>query len=274
MAMIFPGMDPWLEDPQLWPGVHSRLVVYLADQLQGTLGSRYFAAVEERVYLEAPPRQIIPDVWIRRRPQRDENGGTAVAAAATDDPIEVDVPPLEIHQPYIEILDRHSGQRVVTVIEVASPTNKSAGVGRESYQSKQQEVWNSTAHLVEVDLLRGGEHVVAVPEWVARDEASYDYLTCVNRVGKMRSKFELYPCAVPQRLPRIRIPLAGEDLDVRLDLQAAVAQVYDAGSYRDRIDYGQSCRPPLSEEHRRWAESIVKAANVNAPDQPGQSDAR
>jgi Protein of unknown function (DUF4058) len=37
MSMIFPGMDPYLEDPKLWPGLHSRMVVYLA----GCRGSRF-----------------------------------------------------------------------------------------------------------------------------------------------------------------------------------------------------------------------------------------
>jgi len=40
MSMIFPGMDPYLENPQLWPGVHTRLIVYLADQLQLLLPAR------------------------------------------------------------------------------------------------------------------------------------------------------------------------------------------------------------------------------------------
>ena len=26
MAMIFPGMDPYLESPQLWPGIHAALI--------------------------------------------------------------------------------------------------------------------------------------------------------------------------------------------------------------------------------------------------------
>ncbi len=50
MSMIFPGMDPYLEDPAFWPGVHNRVIVYLADHLQPKLGSRYIATIEERVY--------------------------------------------------------------------------------------------------------------------------------------------------------------------------------------------------------------------------------
>ena len=31
MAYPFPGMNPYLEDPELWPGVHGRLIVAMSD---------------------------------------------------------------------------------------------------------------------------------------------------------------------------------------------------------------------------------------------------
>jgi hypothetical protein len=176
MSMIFPGMDPYLEDPQLWPPVHSRMIVYLADALQRLLGRRYITSVEERVYLEGPDR--------------------------------------EIHESYITILDPLSRQKIVTVIEVVSPTNKYAGPGRTSYLKKQKEVRDSDAHLVEIDLLRLGPHVLAMPEYGARGKAGpYDYLICVNRAKEPRNEFEFYPCRLRNKLPRILVPLAGDDPD-------------------------------------------------------------
>ena len=234
MSMIFPGMDPYLENPQIWPGVHSRLVVYLGDQLQPLLRPRYVAAVEERVFVEGPDREIIPDVWLKRQqePQRSPN----LMAAEADEPVVVQVSELEVHQPYIQILDLQSRQSVVTVIEVVSPSNKFPGPGRDSYLAKHREVRNSTAHLVEIDLLRTGQHVLAVPEWVARGRVPYDYVVCANRAGGLRDLFDLYPRRLPERLPRIRVPLAGDDPDVPLDVQAGVERVYEAGSYRpDRL---------------------------------------
>jgi hypothetical protein len=197
--MIFPGMDPYLEDPQLWPGVHASFVVYVRDHLLPVLRPRYIAAVEERVYVEGPDR-------------------------------EVDT--IEVHEPYITILDRQSGKHVVTVIEVVSPTNKYAGPGRLSYLSKQREVLGSETHLVEIDLLRTGPHVLAVPVSTARSQGTYDDLISVNRAKNSRAKFELYLRNLRQRLPRIRIPLAEGDPDVKLDLQAVLEQTYDRG-YRN-----------------------------------------
>jgi hypothetical protein len=31
MPSPFPGMDPYLENPEFWPGVHNRLIVAIID---------------------------------------------------------------------------------------------------------------------------------------------------------------------------------------------------------------------------------------------------
>ena len=126
--MIFPGMDPYLEDPLLWSGVHASLIVYVRNYLQPLLRPRYIAAIEERVFVEGPGTERIPDVWFERRKKR--NGAMAVLEA--DKPVVVRVPGLEIHEGYVTILDRHSGRQLVTVIELVSPTNKYEGPGRDS----------------------------------------------------------------------------------------------------------------------------------------------
>jgi len=262
MTMIFPGMDPYLENPQLFPGIHSRMVVYMADQMLPALQPRYIASVCERVYVEGPQeRPIVPDVWIRGR--NDEvNGGIAVAEPDMDEPVLVKAPELEIREPYIEILDRDSGMRVVTVIELVSPFNKYAGPGREAYLAKQQEILHSPTHLVEIDLLRRGPHVLAVPLAVVDGQYEYHYLVSVSRAQSPRNSFEVYPRTVRQPLPRIRIPLADDDPDVRLDIRAALEQAFHAGSYRQRIDYKQPCQPPLIERDQAWADELIQAARL------------
>jgi hypothetical protein len=264
VAMIFPGMDPYLEDPQIWPGVHSRLIVYIADFLQPLLRPRYVAAIEQRVFVEGPDREIIPDVWLRRN--QPTTGVQSVALLEEEAPVLVSVPELEFHESYINIIDLKSGRRIVTVIEVVSPTNKYAGPGRTSYLGKQTEVRKSQAHLVEIDLLRTGPHVLVVPEWAARGKAAYDYLACVNRAGETRRDFELYPRRLPQRLPRMLIPLSIGDSDVLLDLQAVLNQTYEAGSYRDTLNYDAPCVPPLSPADQAWSnERIQQARQATQP---------
>lgn len=256
MAMIFPGMDPYLENPRLWPGVHNALVVYIRDLLQPHLPRHYVAALEERVFLEDTAQQYVPDVQVREHGHSPEDGG-AVAVAEFDQAILLELQELEVHESYIEIRDLNTNQRVVTVIEVVSPSNKRPGPGQDAYRQKQHEVLGSTANLVEIDLLRGGQHVLSLPPGGRRMLRPHDYLVCVNPAPPNRGKYRLYPRSLRDRLPRIGVPLAGSDPDVPLDVQAAVAQVYDAGRYREVLDYRAGCIPPLEDDCRTWAESLV-----------------
>ncbi len=235
------------------------------------LGRRYITAVEERVYLEGPEREIVPDVWIRPRrsgsPAPDiASPESAVAVLDEEKPLFFKASGLEIRESYITILDRHSNQKVVTVIELVSPANKYAGPGRRAYTIKRcREVLMSDAHLVEIDLLRMGPHVVSVPEYGSRGQAgAYDYLVCINRAGELRDEFEFYPCWLRRKLPRIGIPLAGDDPDVLLGLQGVLVQTYDAASFRDRIDYLKPCLPPLSPDDQTWADQLIQQALIAA----------
>jgi hypothetical protein len=262
MSMIFPGMDPYLESPLIWPGVHNSLIIYIRDQLQPLLRPRYVAAVEGRVFVQRPDeRSIIPDIWVKKDPATSRGGSAAVLEI--DDAEMVDLADLEIHENYIEILDIQNNQRIVTVIEVISPTNKCVGNGRTSYLAKQTEVLGSKSHLVEIDLLRTGSHVVALPESAARRRGPYDYLICLNRAKNSRNRFEFYRRTLPQPLPKIAIPLADGDPDIPLDLQAAIAKTYEAGAYRDRLRYDQPCLPPLSAEDQAWAGEVIGNAATN-----------
>src|ERR1051326_8018066 len=151
-SMIFPGMDPYLENPHFWPGFHNVFVVYASEQLQPKIEPRYIAAVEARVYLESANRDVIPDAWLAGSPAgvyptwhppepAKSSEGIAQPVLVTEDDIEVS-------EAYITILDVESGQRIVTVIEMLSPSNKLPGTGRQEYQAKQREFRHSDSHLV------------------------------------------------------------------------------------------------------------------------------
>jgi len=232
------------------------LIVYIRDNIQPQLRPRFVAAVEDRVYLEGPNRDIYPHAWIRER--RGAIAGSATAIAEPASPVVVQIPALEIHERYVTILDIQSGQKVVTVIEVLSPTNKCTGEGMDAYLEKQREVRSSDANLVEIDLLRAGRHVLAVPEQHVREQGAYDYLVAVNRAKRPRDIFELYLCRLPQPLPKVRIPLTGRVPDVTLDLQAVVQETYLKGEYGERINYKQACIPALSGANAAWARQLLK----------------
>lgn len=259
MNMIFPGMDPYLEDPKIWKGLHSRLIVYLADQLVPRLRPRYVAAVEARVYVEwHNDRTIWPDVVVHRAPATRERGQeSAVAVLDADAPETVTMAQREVEEPYVAILDLDNGRDIVAVIEVVSPSNKRPGPGRTSYMAKQSEVFASASHSIEIDLLRRGKHVLFVDERLARMKP-YDYLVSVNRAEECRERFELYRRSLRERLPRVRIPLGEGDPDIALDLQSVLAQTYEMGSYRATLPYDKPCAVELTPEDQAWANELIR----------------
>lgn len=259
MASPFPGMDPYLEHPVLWEGLHARMVVAIANWLQPLLDPRYVATVEERVYIEGPQRRI-PDVWIQKA--RDAEAAVAVAEPRSSRAVIVEVEPLEVHESRIEIVDAYNDMKLVTLIELLSPTNKLPGPGFDSYQQKQQEILDRDCHLVEIDLLRRGEHVLAVPEWKLAELRDHAYLACVSR-WPQRNRYELYPMPLRERLAEISVPLADPDPDVVLLLQEVLTQVYDEGRYQRRVRYNEPCEPPLDAPDQTWADQILSGMRMS-----------
>ncbi len=251
MIMPFPGMDPYLEHPALWLSVHTRLIVALASQLKPKIRPRYVASVEDRVFIEGAEQPCAPDVWIQKaRPEAQTTKPAVGTMIAT--PLVVEVQEMEVREHYIEILDRYHNFGVVTVIELVSPSNKAAGPGRDSYLAKQREIRGSECHLVEIDLLRRGRHVMSVPGTLVARAKPFEYLVCVNR-SPARNRFELYSCRLRDPLPTIGIPLAEGDHDVPLAIQGALEHVYDDADYVLRVLYDEPCKPRLSPKDQEWA---------------------
>ena len=48
MPSPFPGMDPYLEAPSIWPDFHHKLAAELSTELNGSLPSPYYARLEMR----------------------------------------------------------------------------------------------------------------------------------------------------------------------------------------------------------------------------------
>jgi hypothetical protein len=262
MNFPFPGMDPYLEHHTLWPGVHNRLIVALANQIQPRLLPRYLASIEQRVFVEQPPREVIPDIHIRRQPTV---APPVAPSADLDTPVVLTVDDVEVQESYIQILDRYAQMRVVTVIEVVSPSNKRSRNGRRSYLQKQRETLAGERHLVEIDLLRRGRHVLSVPRWRADDLGEYDYLVCVSRWPERR-RYELYPRQVRDRLPRVPVPLAAPDADISMDVQAAVEQVHREGCYALMLHYDRPCEPALPAADQQWASQCITTFKAARPD--------
>lgn len=263
MPSPFPGMDPYLENPALWPGIHHNLLSYIVEDLQPKLLPRYVAAVEERVFLEPAHSERIPDVWLvaRSRAEAAVPAGRGAAAAVADAPPEPEWiaadPDLEVHEGYVEIRDL-AGSDLVTVVEVLSPTNKTPGPGRDAYVAKQQQVLRSTTNLVEVDLLRKGLPTIAAPQPEIARRGRADYVICTRRSDRPGG-FEVIRLTIRDPLPLVAIPLKAGDADVLLDLPGVFGRCYETGAYAYRIDYGGPPVPALSPEDAVWADERIRA---------------
>ncbi len=270
MPSPFPGMDPYLEHPLFWPGVHQRLVNDASDLLNAVLPPRYAAEIGERTYVVQSHRGIHPDVAIFDLPGSRARDRVTPVAGATE-PLVVTVEPEEVREPFIQILDLERGEEVVAAIEFLSHTNKTRdSEGRELYRKKQAEVLASRTHLLEVDLLRAGEHTVAAPREAIEYRARWDYLACLSRSGR-RGRFEVWPVEVAEPLPGVLVPLGEGEPDAVLDLQTTFGRTYDRGPYRRRIDYRNDPVPPLPPEKATWARKQIEQAS-SVPEAGGSAE--
>jgi len=258
MPSPFPGMDPYLEAFGPWRDFHHTFIVYARDALQPLLRPKYRACVEERVLLGPDEPGVYPDVSVVREPT-ETYPAAPVATEDYDPPVVVrtQAPMDEPHQVLLRITLPGPEAKVVTVIELLSPSNKARGHARWSYESKQQQILSSDVNLVEVDLLLGGTHVAAVPLEELEHTDAPDYLVSVSRATD-RTRFELYPGCLSRRLPRVAVPLLPEDKDVVLNLQTVFNQAYDNGGYADTLDYAQPFPLPNREEQRDRIDVLLK----------------
>ncbi len=267
MPSPFPGMDPYLENPEIFPDFHDSFITYLREDLQGKLPASYFAVLGCRVWIEVSRRSIGPDVEVRhadRLSVRVPKAARSVAMATSQEarPIVVKVAHDEFREPLIEIYAKSDeGKRLVASIEVLSISNKAPGEhGRDLYRRKQKESLASQVHLVEIDLLRGGEHTTAAPLQTIVDACgSYDYHALVHGFDDLETFF-VYPIRLEDHLTPIAIPLLPGDAPVTVDLQKVFDRCYDAGPFAREIRYGEDpIVPPLQGDKAAWAARVLEA---------------
>jgi hypothetical protein len=258
MPSPFPGMDPYLESPEIWPDVHHELISEIRAALNPNLRPHYVARVELRVYIsddDDPGREVrVPDVRVEKAPKHKGAKSFKIAPAlAVAEPLII--PTLldeEIEEAFLKIIHVES-EALVTVIEVLSPTNKIRGSrGRASFMAKRHEIMNTEVHWIEIDLLRAG-----VPSVTDPPLRPSDYRVLVSR-GDQRMRTRYWPISVRQALPVISIPLRGKDPEVPLDLGAVFRTVYDRAAYDMSVDYRREPQPALEGDDAKWAGELLR----------------
>jgi len=263
----FPGMDPYLEP--YWPGVHTSLAVAIANDLGPRLPDDLRADVDQRfeygeVGIGPLSRPIEPDAYVSARPHARPTaeaaaGATAVLDETGAEPASVPrIVPLDARPVRVRFVRIYTvgDRRLVTAIELLSPSNKRPGRDRDAYLRKRDEYLDGGASVVEIDLHRRGR-----PTWDvldAADDADASAATgrAIYRVAVIRGwdaeHLEVYSARLQDRLPAVRVPLRQGEPDVVLRLQPLLDALYAVRRYD--IDYGQPCRPPLTGDDLAWWE--------------------
>jgi Protein of unknown function (DUF4058) len=253
MPSPFPGMNPYLEQADVWTDFRDRLIPAIADALAAQVDPDYIVKITEQRYIHEPSatlRRFVgrADVSAARGKKR---GGVKAGTATLEPPRRVELPDIRIERiSQVEIRDRLK-RNLVTVLEVPSPANKYAGSDREQYLSKRGSLLASPVHYIEIDLLRGG------PRMPFGETPECDYCVLVSRADQ-RPQADLWPVSLWEPLPLIPVPLQAPHPDAKLDLQQLLHRVYDAARYQTYI-YDASPSPALSGEDAAWAEQILKA---------------
>jgi hypothetical protein len=228
MPTPFPGMDPYLEHPKLWGYFQHQVLACLYQILLPGLVDRYRARVGNRTY-------------------------TSEMALFTS------IIKEEHAEEFIEVRNRADG-RLVTLVEVVSPANKTTPAGRQAYLDHRKAAVGQRAGIVEIDLVLQGKPTLTF----ARDGLpDYDYAVTVTR-PTAPDRYEIYTATLQKRLPKFKVPLAPDDRDALLDLQAAFSRAYDLGNFAASIDY--KCPPPadvpISDTNTAWLDLLLKAAKL------------
>ena len=255
----FPGMNPFFE--QRWRGVHSALITYLRDALQERLPPDLIAGPEEEVVTigaGGSPTTYRPDVPVREPCTLKEPAVAAPAAkpppitVTATDPIRVLLD--EEIERWLEIRDATG--RIISVLELLSPSNKLESADRDRYLRKRRSFISGGVNFAEIDLVRQGASLFPQAIRSLLREKAACYGVCIFRAERPVER-EVYPPPLRERLPVIRVPLRPTDADVVLDLQPLVDQCHERGRYH-LLDYRLNPDPPLPPEDAAWVDEILR----------------
>jgi Protein of unknown function (DUF4058) len=249
MPCPFPGMDPFLEMQPFWSDFAPKFLTAISNHLLARLLPRYDVRIEEYLMLTEEDRnlhRVRPDGTISQTAawQPSSGGGVAVLEPVGT---ELEYPDYEPRtERHLKIIHRPT-ERVVTVLELLSPANKAPGEdGLKAYLRKRTELLACRCHLVELDLLRGGERLP-----MSGPLPPGDYYAFIGRVGRT-PRCSVLGWPFRSALPTIAIPLLPDDPELPLDLQAVFHAAYEPALYDRRLPYDQPLDPPLRPLDEEW----------------------
>lgn len=260
MKSPFPGMDPFIEACGLWEDFHVHLIDEISRSLADRVPDRYIVRSGERNYLEFADEAVIkqrpfkPNVTINAL---TESALLAEESVAVAEPGELTMRAYieeEFREPFVEILDGDSDSRLVTCIEILSPSNKRPhSTGWEQYLRKRRGLLQGgKTHLVEIDLLRGGERMPMADPW-----PTSPYTILIARAAHT-PLCKVRPAYFRQAVTAIPVPLLKPDPDLSVELQPMIDAIYTRYKYWRSIDYAKPIAPPLTAQETAWLQERLR----------------
>jgi hypothetical protein len=254
-------MDPYIEDPEVWSDFHGDLAAEIRAALNRQIQPRYVARLTPRVVYEEieveEVRGARPDVGVWQQQPADAVA-TQPARVLAPSPVESTIPMEEPLRLYSVHVHETGTLQLVTAIEILSPANKRRGhEAHAGYLRKRRELLRSDVHLLEIDLLRGGERP---PLEKPVPPAPY-YLTLSR--ADLRPVVQVWPIQLGDELPEAPVPLRAPDRDAAIRLGEIVRAVYERGAYAAQIDYRRPPPPPeLTPAEATWLEGLLRQRNA------------
>jgi hypothetical protein len=269
----FPGrIDPWSEVGRYFKQIHAGILDNLIDQLDPQLSEMGYRIGREASLQIAEGRE--PDIFVQRAvsaPHVNVHLDYELAAA------EILAEPGVVLEAEVDLQAIHIKQietgRLVTVIEIISPSNKAKQEIIIDYRARRERLMiERGVNVVEADLTRSIKRLIVDPT-VQR----YPYHIAVFMPGDSP---RFIGVDFDQTIKRVALPLHGEV--VPIELQAAYDDAYRkvsiAGQIEDELSYVEDRLPfpsLLSDEQRQqllqavhsWREKLTQLrANTNGND--------
>lgn len=252
MPSPFPGMNPYFERAGIWRGFHNRFLVYLQDAIAEVLDPHYYVEYEESLYIDDADERsrlfAVADVTLVEKHEAEVESHASDAFSAPVMGTILRTSRVRRKRRWLTIRDA-ANRKIVTVIEMFSPSDKSPGRNRTRYLAKRERILDSSAHLVEIDFLRGGQRmpIQGLP--------ASDYLIAVSRQWE-RPRVGLWPFDLRQPIAPLYVPLSKKADEFVLDLKPVLDRDHDGARYGSRI-YDGPPEPPLSVENAAWAKGLI-----------------
>jgi len=260
-------MDPFLEVNPRWEGFHAWFVRKVAEQsLPKARELGCWIDVERMVYQREPTGEVMliggPDDSVAVDLSSPSSGHPSAASVALVEPkviheVVLDPDAMErVKQDYLVVRELGQFARVLAVVEVLSPANKS-GKYVPRYREKRLHWLAARAHFMEIDFLRGGDNPSRrlFPEL---PPTPY-FIFVARKTGAGRNE-EGYPLRLPDPLPVTGLPLGPPRPDLPLDLAAAFRAAYDLSIRPGSIRYADETppEPALDPADAAWVKSVVQ----------------